>query len=130
MAKPVIVLADDEMTVLDSLLYQLKSHLGNEYQYETAQSIAETSELIDEIIGNNQDIVLLIFDWLIPPENSDTLLVETRRKLPNAKIIMLSGYADQTSINRAFKEAHLDRFIRKPWDEVAILKEIDILLGK
>lgn len=130
MAKPVIILADDEMTVLDSLLYQLKNYFGNQYQYEVAQSITETKELIDEIIEANQPIALLIFDWLIPPENSDKLLIETRKKLPDAKIIMLSGYADQTSIDRAFKDAHLDKFIRKPWDETAILKEISTLLNK
>ena len=130
MNKPIILLADDEMTVLDSLLYQLKSHLGNKYQYEIAQSITETDELIDEFISNGQEIVLLIFDWLIPPENTDKLLVKTRKKLPNAKIIMLSGYADQASVDKAFKEAHLDRFIRKPWDELSILKEIDTLLEK
>ncbi|MFW5659719.1 MAG: response regulator [Bacteroidota bacterium] len=122
---PVILCVDDEKLVLESLTSQLRSHYGDDYEYETAQNPKEAHELIDELMEEGITIYVIISDWLMPITKGDQFLIDVCDKLPDTKLIMLSGHADEDSVDRARKYANLHQFIRKPWEKDHLMQSID-----
>lgn len=119
--KPIILCVDDEKIVLTSLKQQLKSCLGNEYRYESAESAEEAFEIVEDI---ESSIVLVITDWLMPGVKGDEFLVQFKKKYPNTIFIMLSGQADENAVKRAYEEAGLFAFIKKPWNKEELINII------
>ncbi|MCS6905327.1 MAG: response regulator [Bacteroidia bacterium] len=124
MAKPVILLIDDDKTVLNSLMDQLRSAFKNDYTIEAVQTISEAREVLNILSEQNIEVKVVIADWLMPPDRTNDLLVEIHSRYPNIAIIMLSGYADEAAIEHARKNANLQVFIRKPWEEDNIITEV------
>ena len=122
---PVILCVDDEKLVLESLTSQLRSFYGDTYEYETAQNPDEAHELIDELMDDEIQIWVIISDWLMPITKGDQFLIDVCDKLPDTKLIMLSGHADENSVERARKYANLHKFIRKPWEKEHLMESID-----
>jgi len=130
MSKPVLLCVDDEKLVLDSLVNQLRNHFGSQFFYETAENSEEAWEVINEMMGLGYPIKLIISDWLMPIEKGDAFLIAVANKHPEIVLIMLSGHADELSVQRAQQYANLQVFIRKPWDKEHLVHEINIALKK
>ncbi len=128
MKKPVILCVDDEPLVLESVVGQLKAHYGNRFIYEVANNANEAEELIDELLEDGHHIPVLISDWLMPMTKGDQFLINVFGKLPDTKLVMLSGHAEQEAIDRAKEFAKLYRFIRKPWDKSELLTCVDTIV--
>ena len=130
MSKPVILCVDDERIMLDCLRTQLISSFGNTYMYELAEDAEEALDLIQELIQENQSIVVVISDWLMPGMKGDELLIRIHEQYPKIVKIMLTGQADEVAINRAKKFANLHSCISKPWSEAELLETIESGLCK
>jgi len=130
MSKPVILLVDDEVVVLDSLKIQLKKEFGNEYFYEVAESADEALEIIEELEEENIEILLLVSDWLMPGMKGDELLIKVHDQYPDIIKVMLTGQADEDAVERAEQQANLYNCLRKPWDKTELIDTIKSGLAK
>lgn len=130
MSKPVILLVDDEVVVLDSLKIQLKKEFGNQYFYEVAESADEALEIIEELEQDNIEILLVVSDWLMPGMKGDELLVKVHDQYPDIVKVMLTGQADEEAVERAHEEANLHSCLRKPWDKTDLIDAIKSGLAK
>ena len=121
--KPAILCVDDDRIILHSLKTQLKSAFGNTYAYEMAENGEDALELIEELSedGSDENIVVIISDWLMPGMKGDELLIKIHQKLPQAVKLMLTGQADQEAIERAVSEAKLYKCVEKPWVECDLI---------
>jgi CheY-like chemotaxis protein len=126
---PVILCVDDEHTVLTSVVGQLRQAFHDQYLYETAQSTEEAWEILDEMMQAPYEVKLIISDWLMPIEKGDTFLMKVAQKYPSIHLVMLSGHADEESIERAKRYANLRAFIRKPWDKETFIHTIQTILS-
>ncbi|MGA9378761.1 MAG: response regulator [Phormidium sp.] len=115
MKKPIILCVDDEATILDSLKIELKAVLGSDYLIETAEDGADALELIEELLGDNYQIPLVICDYIMPDLKGDELLKMIHQLIPKTLKIMLTGQADLEAVGNAIKYARLYRYIAKPW---------------
>lgn len=125
MKKSVILCVDDEKIILDSIKTQLKEKYGNSFLYETAESASEALEIIDEIMLDSETTLVIISDWLMPVIKGDEFLYRVHKKYPKTLNIMLTGQADQESIERSKVEANLFKCIRKPWTSNELTATID-----
>ena len=125
MKKTVILCVDDEKIILDSIKTQLKEKYGNQFVYETAESASEALEIIDELMLNDNINLIIISDWLMPVIKGDEFLYRVHKKYPNTLNIMLTGQADQDSIEQSKIEANLYKCIRKPWTSNELTSTID-----
>ncbi|PSF39559.1 hypothetical protein C7H19_01860 [Aphanothece hegewaldii CCALA 016] len=116
MEKPIILCVDDEKVILDSLKIQLKNAFQNNYSYETAESVDEAIEIIDELQGDEIPILVIVSDWLMPGTKGDEFLIKVHEKYPKIVKIMLTGQADDEAIDRAKQKANLYECIAKPWN--------------
>ncbi len=116
----VILFVDDDIAVLNSLKAEFKEEFGNKFIYELAQSGEEgleiLSELVEEIEGDDETVLLIVSDWLMPGLKGDEFLIETNKIFPDAKKVLLTGQADEKAINNAKENANLDKFLSKPWN--------------
>ncbi|ETR72994.1 MAG: Response regulator [Candidatus Magnetoglobus multicellularis str. Araruama] len=125
MTKKVILCVDDEKFVLDTLRTQIVNHYGAKYECEISESAQEAMELIDELQMEEQLVIILVSDWLMPGIKGDEFLINVHQRYPNIVKIMLTGQADAHAINRTMKGAALHKCLQKPWREEDLIKTIE-----
>lgn len=130
MSKPAILCVDDESVILESLKAQLRKALGISYIYEMAQDAEEALDIIDELNEKDVSVLLIVSDWLMPGMKGDEFLIRVHQKFPKIVKILLTGQADRTAIDRAYKEAKLHKCLFKPWSEDELIEIVKSGLGK
>ncbi|MBW2271960.1 MAG: sigma-54-dependent Fis family transcriptional regulator [Deltaproteobacteria bacterium] len=102
-----ILLVDDEEAILESL----ELTLGSEYRVFTAGSGAEGLEIFER-----EDIALVIADQVMPGMTGVEFLEEVIERNPRPIRMMLTGYADISSLMRAINSGRIYRYVTKPWE--------------
>ncbi|HRG95681.1 MAG TPA: response regulator [Polyangiaceae bacterium] len=115
MTRSVIVLVDDEKTVLDSLSEQLRRLYPRDVECETAESAEEAWELLQELADENIPVMVVVSDWLMPGQRGDEFLAQVRTTYPHIGRVMLTGQADPAALERARAEAAAHEILFKPW---------------
>lgn len=118
MKKTAIICVDDESIVLMALKSQLKQFFGREYYIEVAESAEEALDILDELLGEDIDVPLIISDQIMPQMKGDELLIEVHKRSPETLKILLTGLARTEEVGNAVNHANLYRFILKPWDKI------------
>jgi response regulator RpfG family c-di-GMP phosphodiesterase len=132
MRKPTIVCVDDEKLILETLGWQLRAEFGKEYTYEFAEDAEEAMELIDELDeeDSEQEIIVIVSDWLMPGKKGDEFLIDVHSRYPNIVKIMLTGQADEEALVRATEQANLHCCLSKPWNHKDLVTAIKSGLEK
>jgi DNA-binding NtrC family response regulator len=128
MAKKTILCVDDEKIILDSLKSQLKRRYGTDFDYEVALGAEEALEIVDEFSEEGITILIIVSDWLMPGIKGDEFLINIHKRYPKIIKFMLTGQADQESIDNAYKNANLYCCLSKPWNEQELYEAIDSAL--
>lgn len=131
MSRPVILLVDDEQTILEGLKSQLRRLFGRRFGYETAESAPEAWEVIDELIADEVELVVIVSDWLMPGVRGDEFLTEVRARHAHVVRILLTGQAPPEAIERVLNDALVFKVMQKPWsaDELQTTIEAGIVAG-
>ncbi|MBF0099541.1 MAG: response regulator [Desulfobacterales bacterium] len=129
MFKGTILFVDDEKSVLETLKKQVKNYFGNDYLYEIAESAQEAWDVIDEMIEDGQKICMIVSDWLMPNVKGDEFLINVHQKYPEIFKVILTGQADEESIEHLNITVNLHRYLRKPWDEKDLIEAIQSAIG-
>lgn len=124
-----ILLVDDEAILLLALKGSLRLQFGEEYRYETAMSGREGLDCIDKLSGEGLEVSVVVSDWLMPEMKGDEFLGLVRGRLPSARLIMLTGHADEAEIARLSAAVGLDACLRKPWEPRRLYDAISSALG-
>lgn len=111
----VILLVDDEKTVLDSLCSQLGGMYPTGMEFEAAESAAEAWEVLEELEGQDANVIVVVSDWMMPGQRGDEFLALVRARFPGIGRILLTGHADPAALERARTEASVHRILFKPW---------------
>ena len=109
-----VVLVDDEEMVLTSLQSLLS--LETDHTVESFKNPADALAFIKE-----NDIHLVVSDYLMPEMDGITFLGEVRKISPDVPRIILTGYADKENAIKAINEVGLFQYIEKPWDNDDLL---------
>lgn len=107
--KSVVLLVDDEESILNSLRRLLR---GQPYDVVLATSGVQALEIMA-----TRPIDLVMSDARMPGMDGATLLAEVHRLYPATSRILLTGYADLTTIIKAINDGQIHRYISKPWND-------------
>lgn len=66
------------------------------------------------------EVDLVISDFLMPGIDGIALLAEMRRIQPEVPRVLLTGYADKESAIRAINEVQLFHYLEKPWENAQL----------
>jgi len=102
-----ILIVDDEEAILESLQLTLES----EYRVYTARSGEAGLEILER-----EEIALVIADQVMPGMSGVEFLEKVVERRPRAIRMMLTGYADMSSLVRAINEGRIYRYLPKPWE--------------
>lgn len=117
MNKPSIICVDDERMVLTSLRDQMKSKFGNHYHIAIAENSRDALDIVTELLLENNEIPLIISDYIMPDLKGDELLKRVRQTNPRTVAILLTGQATIQGVASAINQAGIYKYIEKPWDK-------------
>ena len=113
---PVILVVDDEPTVLAAVARDLRQGFGESYRIVRAGSGEEALEVLRELVRRGEQVALLVADQRMPGLSGTDYLVRARELVPTAKRVLLTAYADTEAAIQAINEVDLDYYLLKPWD--------------
>ncbi len=127
--KYAVVCIDDDPYILQMLGFQLSKIIDHkctllEYFTDPNEALSGISALIEERI----DIIFIIVDYQMPKMTGAQLIRSVKEKFPDLKCVMLSGQANQISVDELVSENLLTRFISKRWDEETLVQIISPLI--
>ena len=113
-----ILCVDDEVNIL-SAMRRLFRPAG--YRVLIAES---GEEGLQELEASKGEINLVISDMRMPTMDGATFLTEVYKRYPKIIRILLTGYSDMDSTVNAINEAHIYRYVSKPWNEEELLHTV------
>jgi response regulator RpfG family c-di-GMP phosphodiesterase len=108
-----ILCVDDEPSILSALRRLFRSR-GFQVR------VAEGGQAGLEVLAS-EPIDLVISDMRMPEMDGVMFLEQVRQRWPDTMRLLLTGYADITSIMGAINRGEIYRYIAKPWDDNDII---------
>lgn len=127
--RPIILCVDDEPVVLRAMHGSLRSRLGRRCAIEMASNGAEALELIEELHQEQASPAVVISDAMMPVMDGYALVRWLYEHMPAVHTILITGYGDQTKIDRLRSDAGLMAALGKPWDSDELCALIEGALG-
>lgn len=123
--KYAVVCVDDDPFILQMLGFQLSKIIDHkctllEYFTDPNAALLGISELVEDQI----DIIFIIVDYQMPKMTGAQLIRSIKQKYPNLTCVMLSGQANQISVDELISDNLLSTFISKPWDEEVLINAV------
>ena len=116
MAKPVLLVVDDEPEVLRAIERDLRSKYSHSYRILRADSGKAALEILHKLKLRNQPVALLMSDQRMPQMTGVEFFEQTLELFPKAKRVLLTAYADTEAAIRAINIVNIDYYLLKPWD--------------
>jgi len=108
-----ILCVDDEPSILSALRRLFRAHGFTVLAAESGQAGLALLE--------SQTVDLVISDMRMPEMDGVAFLEHVRQRWPDILRLLLTGYADITSIMGAINRGEIYRYIAKPWDDNDII---------
>lgn len=132
MAKPSILILDDEPHVLNAVERDLRQHYRDDYRIIKASSGAQALEMVRQLKQRNAPVALFLVDQRMPQMSGTEFLDEAREFYPDARKVLLTAYADTEAAIFSINKIGLDHYLMKPWDppEQHLYPVLDDLLSE
>jgi thioredoxin reductase (NADPH) len=130
-AKPTILTVDDDPAVSQAITRDLRRQYGAEYQIVRATSGAEALTVLADFALRDRPVALIASDQRMPKMTGVEFLEQSRRHAPDAKLVLITAYADTDVAIKAINDIGLDYYLLKPWDppEERLYPVLDDLLS-
>jgi thioredoxin reductase (NADPH) len=116
MAKPSILILDDEPHVLNAVERDLRQHYRDDYRIVKASSGAQALEMVRQLKQRNAPVALFLVDQRMPLMSGTEFLDAARQLYPDARKVLLTAYADTEAAIVSINKIGLDHYLMKPWD--------------
>ena len=131
MAKPILLAIDDDVSVLEAVVQDLRQRYGQTYRILRAASGQAALDTCGQLKDRGDAVALFLSDQRMPGMTGVELLQRTMEIYPEAKRVLLTAYADTEAAIRAINSAKIHYYLNKPWDppEEKLYPVLDDLLG-
>ena len=116
MSKPVILAVDDDFSVLEAVVQDLRRHFGDRYRVLRASSGQAALDLCQQLETRGDKVALFLSDQRMPGMAGVEFLAATMERFPDAMRALLTAYADTDAAIRAINTAKIHYYLTKPWD--------------
>jgi thioredoxin reductase (NADPH) len=131
MPKPILLAIDDDTSVLEAVVQDLRRHYGQDYRIVRAASGGAALDICRQLKERKDVVALFLSDQRMPGMTGVDFLQQALCIYPNAKRVLLTAYADTEAAIRAINSAKIHYYLNKPWDppEEKLYPVLDDLLG-
>jgi len=116
MAKPVILAVDDDVSVLEMVVQDLRRQYGANYRIQRAASGQAALDTCDQLKKRGDTVALFVSDQRMPGMSGVEFLGKAMDYFPDAKRALLTAYADTEAAIQAINTAKINYYLTKPWD--------------
>ncbi len=116
MAKPIILAVDDDASVLEAVVQDLRRKYGQEYRILRAASGPAALDTCTQLKARGDVVALIVSDQRMPGMAGVELLERVQEIYPQARRVLLTAYADTEAAIRAINAARIHYYLTKPWD--------------
>jgi thioredoxin reductase (NADPH) len=116
MAKPVILAVDDDVSVLEMVVQDLRRQYGANYRIQRAASGQAALDTCDQLKKRGDVVALFLSDQRMPGMTGVEFLEKAMELYPEAKRALLTAYADTEAAIQAINTAKINYYLTKPWD--------------
>jgi thioredoxin reductase (NADPH) len=119
MSKATILSVDDDPQVSAAVTRDLTLRYGEEFRIVRTRSGAEALDVLTRLALRDEPVALLMADQRMPQMTGIELLEAAQVHAPEAKMLLLTAYADTDVAIAAINDIGLDYYLLKPWDPPA-----------
>jgi len=116
MPKPILLAIDDDISVLEAVVQDLRRHYGQDYRIVRAAAGAAALDICRQLVERNEAVALFLSDQRMPGMTGVDFLQQAMCLYPEAKRVLLTAYADTEAAIRAINAAKIHYYLNKPWD--------------
>ena len=116
MGKPVILAVDDDVSVLEMVVQDLRRQYGANYRIQRAASGQAALDTCDQLKKRGDVVALFVSDQRMPGMSGVEFLGKAMEFYPDAKRALLTAYADTEAAIQAINTAKINYYLTKPWD--------------
>ena len=116
MARPILLAVDDDVSVLEAVVQDLRRKYGETYRIMRAASGPAALDTLAQLKTRDEPVALIISDQRMPGMTGVEMLERALTIYPDARRILLTAYADTEAAIRAINTARIHYYLNKPWD--------------
>jgi thioredoxin reductase (NADPH) len=116
MPKPILLAIDDDTSVLEAVVQDLRRHYGQDYRIVRAASGGAALDICRQLQERKDIVALFLSDQRMPGMTGVDFLQQALVIYPDAKRVLLTAYADTEAAIRAINSAKIHYYLNKPWD--------------
>ena len=116
MARPIILAVDDDASVLEAVVQDLRRKYGQTYRILRAGSGQAALDTCAQLKERGDVVALIVSDQRMPGMSGVELLEKVQECYPQARRVLLTAYADTEAAIRAINSARIHYYLTKPWD--------------
>ncbi|HUX44020.1 MAG TPA: response regulator, partial [Terracidiphilus sp.] len=116
MARPIVLAVDDDVSVLEAVVQDLRRQYGAEYRVMRAASGQAALDTLAQLKTRQEPVALIVSDQRMPGMTGVECLERSRDLYPDARRVLLTAYADTEAAIRAINTARIHYYLNKPWD--------------
>ncbi len=116
MRKPIILIVDDDPSVLKSITRDVRSEYKGDYKILSTGSANEALEFLKDLKNKGDVVALFLSDQRMPEMLGVEFLEKAKDFYPEAKRVLLTAYSDTEAAIKAINDVQLDYYLLKPWN--------------
>src|ERR1700722_8752214 len=116
MPKPILLAIDDDTSVLEAVVQDLRRHYGQDSRIVRAASGGAALDICRQLKERKEIVALFLSDQRMPGMTGVDFLQQGLSIYPAAKRVLLTAYADTEAAIRAINSARIHYSLNKPWD--------------
>ena len=116
MARPILLAVDDDVSVLEAVVQDLRRQYGATYRIMRAASGQAALDTLAQVKTRQEPVALLLSDQRMPGMTGVDFLERAHAIYPDARRVLLTAYADTEVAIRAINSARIHYYLTKPWD--------------
>jgi DNA-binding response OmpR family regulator len=128
MQKNVVIVVDDDLTILELLRYQITDAIGADCDVELATSGGEVDDLLHALSDQNRNVKVLVTDYFLDDCTGMDIIERVRKYYPSCATVLLTGQHQRDIEKVANATISPDRYFSKPWNSFELKAHLNNLL--
>jgi CheY-like chemotaxis protein len=129
MHQHVVIVVDDDLTILELLRYQITDAVGSLCDVELATSGEELNDLLAQLVEQGRNVKVLVTDYFLDDCTGVDIIERVKAKFPNCSTVLLTGQHQRDIEKVAHSTVVPDRYFSKPWNSFELKSHLNNLVS-
>ena len=130
MQKNVVIVVDDDLTILELLRYQITDAVGSNCDVELATSGSEVDELLKSLKIQSRLVTVLVTDYFLDDCTGIDIIQRVLKEYPDCSTVLLTGQHQRDVERISTSDVTPDRYFSKPWNSFELKSHLNNLIAK